>query len=155
MPETYRVTHGESLCAPIELRESEGGPQIVGCLIQEGRIASVRAEIFAPGSLVWDGTRGIALRASHLGVEDSRTMPVRSTNGEIRIAAPASAALIAAYNQGRKFLSIEFYAIQQSRNAANVRELQEAYLSGAALVADPEYVQATAEVRSKRVRVWL
>ena len=126
-----------------------------GVLIQEGRLASVRAEVFAPGSLVWDGTRGIALRASHLGGEDSRAIPTREANGEIRISAPASAALVAAYNQGRKFLSIEFYAVRQSQNAANVRELQEAYLSGAALVADPEFSQATAEVRSKRMRVWL
>ena len=86
MPETHRGTHGESLYCPIELREAEDGPQIVGCLIQEGRAASARAEVFAPGSLVWSAS-GIALRAEHLGAEDSRAVPTREANGEIRISA--------------------------------------------------------------------
>ena len=154
MLETHRGTHGESLCAPIELRESETGPQLVGVLIQEGRAASVRAEVFAPGSLVWSAS-GIALRAEHLGAEDSRAIPTREANGEIRIAAPASAALVAAFNEGRKFLSIEFHSLQETRSAAGVREIQSAFLPGAALVESPEYVQARAEVRSKRRRVWL
>ena len=83
MLETHRGTHGESLCAPIELRESEGGPTLHGVLIQEGRAASARAEIFAPGSLQWSA-EGIALRAEHLGAEDSRAIPTREANGEIR-----------------------------------------------------------------------
>ena len=154
MAKTYRATCGESLCCPVELREAEGGPQIVGCLIQEGRAARVRAEVFAPLSLVW-ASDGIALRANHLGAEDSRAIPTRSPNGEIRIAAPASPALVAAFNEGRKFLSIEFHSLKETRSAAGVREIQSAFLPGAALVSDPEYKQAGAEIRSKRRRVWL
>ena len=155
MPGTHRGTHGESLCCPIELREAEGGPQIVGCLIQEGRAASARAEVFAPGSLQWSA-EGIALRAEHLGVEDSRAMPARSTNGEIRIAARASTAIVAAFNAGRKFLSIEFYALQSTISKSGVREIQAGFLSGAALVSDPEYKQATAEIRARnRRKYWL
>ena len=154
MPETYRGTHGESLCAPIELRESEGGPTLHGVLIQEGRAASARAEVFAPGSLVWSAT-GIALRAEHLGAEDSRAIPTREANGEIRIAAPASAALVEAFNEGRRFLSIEFHSLKETRSAAGVREIQSAFLPGAALVADPEYKQAGAKIRARRRRVWL
>ena len=116
MADEIRATHGESLCSPIELRESEAGPQIVGVLIQEGRAASVRAEVFAPGSLVW-ASDGVAIRAAHLGAEDSRAIPTRHSNGEIRIAAPASPALVAAFNEGRKFLSIEFHAVQETRSA--------------------------------------
>ena len=144
----------EKLHCPVEVRESATGPQIVGCLIQEGRVASVRAEVFAPNSLVW-ASDGIALRAKHLGAEDSRAIPTRETNGEIRIAAPASAALVAAFNEGRKFLSIEFHAVQETRSKSGVREIQQAFLPGAALVSDPEYVQARAEVRTRRRRVWL
>ena len=48
MRDETRATHGESLAVPIELREADAGPQIVGCLIQEGRAASVRPEVFAP-----------------------------------------------------------------------------------------------------------
>ena len=125
-----------------------------GVLIQEGRAASVRAEVFAPLSLVW-ASNGIAIRAKHLGVEDSRAIPTREANGEIRIEAPASAAIVAAFNEGRRFLSIEFHAVQETRSAAGVREIQQAFLPGAALVSDPEYKQARAEVRSTQRRVWL
>ena len=126
-----------------------------GVLIQEGRAASARAEVFAPLSLVW-ASDGIAIRAKHLGAEDSRAIPTREANGEIRIAAPASAALVAAYNEGRRFLSIEFHAVQETRSAAGVREIQQAFLPGVALVADPEYKQARAEVRKRQKRrVWL
>ena len=145
----------ETLNCSVEVRESATGPMLHGVLIQEGRAASTRAEVFAPLSLVW-ASNSIALRAKHLGVEDSRAIPTRETNGEIRIAAPASAALVAAFNEGRKFLSIEFQAVQETRNAAGVREIQSAFLPGAALVYDPEYHQATAEVRARRRRqVWL
>ena len=144
----------EKLHCPVEVRESATGPQIVGCLIQEGRVASVRAEVFAPGSLVWSAT-GMALRAEHLGVEDSRAIPTREANGEIRIAAPASPAIVAAFDKGRRFLSIEFHATQETRSKSGVREIQQAFLPGAALVSNPEYAQAKAEVRSTRRRVWL
>ena len=156
MPENCRATCGESLCCPVELREAEAeaGPTLHGVLIQEGRAASARAEVFAPGSLQWSA-EGIAIRAKHLGAEDSRAIPTREATGEIRIAAPASAALVAAYNAGRKFLSIEFHALQETRSKSGVREIQQAFLPGAALVVDPEYAQATAEVRARQRRVWL
>ena len=144
----------ETLNCPVEVRESETGPQLVGVLIQEGRAASVRAEVFAPLSLVW-ASEGVAIRAAHLAAEDSRAIPTRHSNGEIRIAAPASPALVAAFNEGRRFLSIEFHSLKETRSAAGVREIQSAFLPGAALVAEPEYKQATAEVRAKQRRVWL
>ena len=154
MPETYRATHGESLCSPVELRESETGPMLHGVLIQEGRAASARAEVFAPLSLVW-ASEGVAVRAEHRGVEVTRAIPTREANGEISIATPAPPALVAAFNEGRKFLSIEFHAVQETRSAAGVREIQQAFLPGVALVADPEYKQARAEVRKRQRRVWL
>ena len=144
----------EKLHCPVEVRESETGPMLHGVLIQEGRAASVRAEVFAPGSLVW-ASDGVAIRAKHLGAEDSRAIPTRDSDGSIRIAAPASAAILAAFNEGRKFLSIEFHAVQETRSASGLREIQQAFLPGAALVAEPEYKQATAEVRSTQRRVWL
>ena len=55
MAQTYQGTHGESLCAPIELRESEGGPMLHGCLVQEGRAASVRPGSFRAGQSPWFG----------------------------------------------------------------------------------------------------
>ena len=128
-----------------------------GVLIQEGRAASVRAEVFAPGALVW-ASDGIALRAKHLGVEDSRadsnTAKLTARSGSQR---PASAALVAALEVGRKFLSNRIPCAE--RNAlrkSGVREIQQAFLPGAALVEDPEYKQALAEVRARRrMKVWL
>ena len=141
-------------CVSVEVRESETGPMLHGVLIQEGRVASVRSEVFAPLSLVW-ASDGIAIRAKHLGAEDSRAIPTREANGEIRIAASASAPLVAAFNEGRRFLSIEFHALQETRSAAGIREIQRAFLPGVALVSDPEYQQARAEVRARQRRVWL
>ena len=148
MPETVQYV------VPVELREAKDGPMLRGVLIQEGRAASVRPEVFAPGSLVW-ASDGVAIRAKHLGAEDSRAIPTREANGEIRITAPATAALVAAFNEGRRHLSIEFHALQETRSKAGVREIQQAFLPGVALVESPEYVQARAEVRSKQRRVWL
>ena len=85
----------------------------------------------------------------------TRAIPTREANGEISIATPAPPAIVAAFNEGRKFLSIEFHAVQETRSAAGVREIQLAFLPGAALVADPEYLQTGAELRSKRRRRWL
>ena len=144
----------ETLNCPVEVRESASGPMLHGVLIQEGRAASVRAEVFAPLSLVW-ASDGVAVRAEHRGVEVTRAIPTREANGEIRIATPASAAIVAAFNEGRKFLSIEFHSVQETRSAAGVREIQQAFLPGVALVADPEYKQARAEVRKRQRKVWL
>ena len=138
----------ETFQCSVEVRESETGPMLHGVLIQEGRAASVRPEVFAPLSLVWSSD-GVAIRAAHRGAEVARAIPTREANGEIRIETPASAALVAAFTEGRRFLSIEFHALQESKSAAGVREIQKAYLPGAALVSDPEYKQARAEVRAR------
>ena len=144
----------ETLHCSVEVREAATGPMLHGVLIQEGRAASVRAEVFVPLSVVW-ASDGVAIRAEHRGVEVTRAVPTREANGEIRIAAHASAAIVAAYTAGRRFLSIEFHAVQETRSAAGVREIQQAFVPGAALVSDPEYKQARAEVRASRRRVWL
>ena len=144
----------ETLNCSIEIRESDSGPTLHGILIQEGRAASARAEVFAPLSLVW-ASDGVAVRAEHRGVEVARAIPTREASGEIRIATPAPPAIVAAFNEGRKFLSIEFHALQETRSKSGVREITQAFLPGAALVASPEYQQAKAEVRSTRRRIWL
>ena len=137
----------ETLNCPVEVRESETGPQLVGVLIQEGRAASARAEVFAPLSLVW-ASDGVAVRAEHRGVEVTRAIPTREASGEIRIATPAPPAIVAAFDKGRRFLSIEFHAVHETRSAAGIREIQQAFLPAVALVQSPEYTQATAEIRS-------
>ena len=96
-----------------------------------------RPEIFAPFSLVW-ASEGVAVRAEHRGVEVTRAIPTRASNGEISIATPAPPALVAAYNEGRKFLSIEFHAVQETRNKLRAcgKSNRHSYARCVALVAD-------------------
>ena len=141
----------------IELRETEGRkPRLQGVIVQEGRAAAGgRSELFVPGSVTWPES-GIAIRTEHRGVEEVRAVPVREPNGEIRISAVANAAIVAAVADGKDHLSVEFYALQEDRTAAGVREVLRALVDGAALTSEPEYKQASAEIRSRRGRrVWL
>ena len=79
-----------------------------GIIVQEGRAASGgRAELFAPGSLVWPSD-GVGILPEHHGTVETRAIPTREPNGEIRIAAPATPALFAAVQSGRRSMSVEF-----------------------------------------------
>ena len=141
----------------IELRETEGRkPRLQGVIVQEGRAAAGgRAELFVPGSITWPES-GIAIRTEHRGSEEVRAVPVRDPNGEIRISAVATPAIVAAVADGKNRMSVEFYALQEHRTAAGVREVLRALVDGAAMTSSPEYEQASAEIRSiRRRRVWL
>ena len=146
----------DTIHAAIEIREAADGDRLVGTILQEGRAASVRPEVFAPGALVW-GDDGIAIRTEHRGAEVARAIPVRGPDGAIRISTLATPEIRAAYASGKRFLSAEFQALAELRNRSGVREIQRAYVGAAALVRDPEYVQARAEVRERasRRRPWL
>lgn len=111
--------------------------------------------MFTPGSLVWPSD-GIAILTEHHGRPETRAVPERAPNGEIRIAARATPAVFAAVNAGRRFMSVEFNALEETRTAGGVREIQRAMVSAAALTDSPEYQQARAELRDRdEVRVWL
>ena len=140
---------------PLELREA--GDRLEGVILQEGRAGSARAELFTPGSLIWNGQAGIAIRTEHRGREVARAIPSRHPNGEIRISAKATPEIREAFNAGRRFLSVEFQALAEQRTAARIREISRAYVEAAAMTDDPEYTQATAELRSRsgRRRFWL
>ena len=132
---------------PIEVRESREGPRLHGTLIQEGRLASQRAEVFAPNSLTWS-TDGVGIRIGHDSPIEVRAMPTRLPDGRIQVAVRATDPIIQAVSGGADGLSIEFRALEESRNAANVREITLATLMNAALVPNPEYTMTQAELRS-------
>ena len=140
----------------IEIRQAEGREAtLCGIVIQEGRAASERKEIFAPGSVQWPST-GIEIMPEHRGAVESRAHPVRASNGEIRISARATEALRQAVEQGKRFLSLEFFALEQRVTGGGIREITKCMMTGAALVSNPEYVQTSAEIRAKQGRrVWL
>ena len=146
----------DRLTVAVECRASESGPVLHGTIVAEGRASTGgRAELFAPGSVVWPHD-GIAIRTEHRGAEHGRAVPVREANGEIRIEARATPAVFAAVESGRRFMSVEFYPLAESRTAGGVREITRALVDGAALTNRPEYGQTAAEVRSRSSRrVWL
>ena len=138
-----------------ELRETDGKPRLHGVLIQEGRAASGgRAELFAPGSVVWPDS-GVTIKIGHGGPEAATAHPARHPSGEIRISAPASPAIVEAVKAGRDGLSVEFLALREQRTAGGVREISRALVDAAALVSQPEYSQARAELRSKKRKRYL
>ena len=133
----------------VELREVEGRDrEIIGTILQEGRAASQRRELFAPGSIEWP-TEGIAILAEHRGSVESRALPIRERDGRLTIKARATDALREAVQSGKRFLSVEFHALSEKTTAGGIREIRSALVSAAALVASPEYDMTVAEVRKK------
>ena len=149
------MTETVQYVVPVELREADDGPPMLrGVVLQEGRAAhGGRAEVFTPLSVLWPAD-GIAIRAEHRGVEVGRAVPTRDADGSLRIETRATPAILTAYKT-RRYFSVEFHALAEVRTAGGVREITRALVDAAAMVSSPEYSQATAEVRSKRRRVWL
>ena len=148
--------HGVVTGVPLELRASDEGEHLVGVVVQEGRAGTARKELFTPNSLLWPA-EGIPVRAEHLKGEVGRAVPTRHPGGEIRIRLKATPEIRSAYESGKKFLSAEFHSLLESRAAGGIREIESALLAGVAMVIDPEYRQATAEIRrkSRRLSKWL
>ena len=146
----------EHVRAKVEVREAEGGPRLVGTILQEGRAAAGgRAEVFAPGSVIWPES-GIEIRTRHRGRAEAVAMPVRAPDGSINIAVRATPAMVEAVRSGNDGMSVEFMALREHRTAGGVREVRRAYVDGASLTDNPEYSQGRAELRERRRRaVWL
>jgi len=150
----------EIRCA-IELRadESRQSPgRLRGTILETGRVASDRREVFTPGSVQWP-SNGIRLLSEHRGRQVMRVQPVVDGSA-IRIDAPLpdtslGREVAAEIRSGRKSgLSVEFYATREER-VSGVREIQSALVDAAAVVESPAYVQARAEIRQRRRRAWL
>ena len=139
----------------VELREE--GNELHGVLVQEGRAASGgRSELFAPGSISWPAD-GVGILTEHRGAPETRAFPHRDALGRINVRAQATAAIKDAIAAGKKFMSVEFRALEERTTKAGVREILSAYVAAAALVASPEYDVTAAEVRERgtRRRIWL
>ena len=141
----------------VEVRESSQAgyePTLTGTILQEGRAASERREVFAPGSVEWP-SEGVAVLTEHRGAMEVRAQPVRHRDGQITITARATDAIRAAVSAGKRYMSVEFQSIEERTTKGGIREVMRALVSAAALVASPEYDMTTAEVRSTRRRLWL
>ena len=144
----------------IELRAASDSPgRIVGTVIEQGRVAGDRPEVFAPGALAWP-SEGIRLLAEHQGRQVMRVTPTVDGTA-IKIDAPLPDTAIgrevaSEVRAGTKRgLSIEFHSMAESV-VQGVREIRSAFMDAAAVVTEGAYDQAVVEVRQRqRRRVWL
>ena len=148
---------------PVECREAnyDGPGRIVGTILETGRVASDRREVFAPGAAIFPST-GIELFRGHRGESVMHFQPVIS-GSEIRIDAPLPDSELGRQvatevrSGARAGLSVEFVSLDEAR-VQGVRELRSALIQATALVPLGSYSQARAEVRSRagrRRRPWL
>ena len=145
--------------ASIELRAAEDSPgRIVGTLIEMGRVAGDRREVFAVGSIRWP-SEGVRLLAEHRGREVMTFQPALD-GAALRVDVPLPDSALgrevaAEVRSGRKgALSIEFYSTEEAQ-VQGVREVRGTLMDAAAVVAAGAYDQAHVEVRQRRARWWL
>ena len=150
----------EIRCA-IELRAAADSPgRITGVIVETGRVAADRREVFTPGSVQWP-SNGIRLLAEHRGRLVMRVQPIVE-GAAIRLDSPLPDTALGRevageIRSGRKAgLSVEFVATNEA-TVAGVREVRAALVDAAAVVASPAYDQARVEVRHRtgRRRWWL
>ena len=143
---------------PIECRadESREGPgRIVGTILETGRVASDRQEVFVPGAAIFPST-GVELLRGHRGASVMTFEPIVEGSA-IRIDArlpdtQLGRQVATEVRSGeRSALSVEFVALDEAR-VQGVRELRQALIKGAALVPAGSYTQARAEVRHRAGR---
>ena len=140
----------------IEIREDDtrqSPGRLVGTLMAYGKRASDRPELFKSGSLTWPDD-GIVIREQH-----NRLAPIMRVVPEVRENAVVIDAPLPDTQRGRdaatniragvfKGLSVEFRAKSEKR-VAGVREIAAAVLTGAGLVDEPSYSEASVSMRSK------
>jgi len=148
----------ETINCDIEIREADDSPgRIVGTILETGRVASDRREVFAPGAVTFP-SNGIKLLAEHRGRQVMRVVP-EVDGSKIRIDAPlpdnASGREVAAESRSgrRRGLSVEFVSTREA-NVSGVREITGALVDAAAVVKAGAYSQARVEVRKRKGRRW-
>ena len=148
----------DTFTIPVECREDDmrAGPgRITGVILQTGRVASDRQEVFVPGAPIFP-SEGVELLRGHRGAAVMRFDPTVS-GSEIRIDArlpdtQLGRQVAAEVRSGeRSALSVEFVPLDEAR-VMGVRELRSALIKGAALVPMGSYNQARAEVRARSGR---
>ena len=132
----------------VEIREGAAGPRLYGVLIQEGRAARRRREVFVPNSIQWPSD-GVGILLKHYGDPEVRAIPERQPDGRITLQARATDPIRQAVAGGRRFMSVEFHALRERRTEGGVREVLRAMVPSVALVPRPEYSQSSAEVRQR------
>lgn len=140
----------------VEVREAAPGRRrLHGVMVREGRAATGgRAELFAPGSISTPA-EGVGIQIGHHTKVETRAQAIRNRSGEVVVSGDATPAIVDAIANGARWLSVEFHALEERTTIGGVREILAAFVPRAALVSNPEYQHAAAEVRSKKRRLWL
>ena len=148
----------DTFTIPIECREDESREspgRIVGTILETGRVAADRQEVFVPGAPIFPST-GVPLLRGHRG-EAILTFDPIVDGTTVRLDAPLPDTQLGRQvatevrSGARSALSVEFIALDESR-VQGVRELRSALIQGAALVPLGSYGQARAEVRERAGR---
>ena len=139
------------------------GRKLTGTVMRYGEISPSHRERFAPGAirmaavvhldLAHDRERVIAYMPNG-GLELSGGDDALELAAELPPIPAADRALEEIRTGKTTGLSVEFRAVKESR-VNGVRVIEEAELSGVALVGDPSYGGARVEARARRRRIWL
>ena len=89
------------------------------------------------------------LQAAIAAEPETRAMPSRDKRRRIRVRPKATDGIRAAIRGGKRYMSVEFRALDERTTKAGVREVLRALVEGAALVDRPEYDSTLAEVRGE------
>lgn len=140
-----------NITVPVELRESG---RLHGVLLTEGRASSDRPnadrpELFVMGSVEWPST-GVRIRKKHLVDAGSVLAYPYREGAEIRVNVNPSTELREAVESGKRYMSVEFRALEEKTTDSGVREILRALLIGAAVVRTPSYRQTSAEIRERQ-----
>ena len=148
----------DTFTVPVECREDdtrEGSGRITGVILELGRVAGDRQELFTPGAPVFPST-GVTLSRGHHGDAVMTFDPIVD-GSEIRIDARLPDTQLGRQvateirSGARSALSVEFVSLDEAR-VQGVRELRSALISATALVPSGSYNQARAEVRQRARR---
>ena len=132
------------LSCKAEIREGE---RLHGVMLQEGRAGRLRRELFVNGAVRWPAA-GVGILTKHRTYPAvARAIPSRKADGRLVIEAPATPEIREAVAGGRRYMSIEFHSLRESRTTSGIREVEKALVEDVALVSSPEYGQAQAEIR--------
>lgn len=146
------MTTNEIRC-DVEIREATDSPgRITGTILEYGRIAGDRREVFIPGSVQFP-QNGIRLLAEHRGRQVMRITPtVEGSAIKVEGLLPDNALgreVAKEIRSGRKrAMSVEFVP-HDEQVVQGVREVRGALVDAAAIVAAGAYDQARVEVRHR------
>ena len=150
--------------AEVERRAALGeirveGRKITGVAIRFGEVSPSHRERFEPGSIHMAGVVHLDLnhdRERVIAWHPDGGLELADRGEALELAAelpplPAGDRALEEIRAGKtNGLSIEFRAVKESRDSSGVRVIEEAELSGVAIVARPSYESAHVEARARK-----